>query len=162
MIHLDGIGRLEVHLWKVSDDLRTNSGLAPNENFMPTMGLRFLRQGANRYDEALTGITADKAAGKILERDLVEADCGRRRAMMLPEAARYDTTLEGPKDGTLGTAPTDAMVAESGGSLGSPGSRRKTANHGEYFPVDCSNLRSSTAGRQAYLPTMSGSFTSDK
>ena len=108
---LTGIEQFDADLWKMADDLRANSGLASNEYFMPIMGLLFLRQATNRYYEALAAIEADKAAGKMPDRPLVEADFRRRRAMMLPEAARYDVILDKPKDGKLGEALTAAMEA---------------------------------------------------
>ena len=113
MNHLDGIERLGARLWKVSDDLRANFGVASNEYFMPIMELLFLRlrQPSNPYYEALAGIEADKATGKMPDRDQVKADFRRRRAMMLSEATRYDTTLERPQDGALGAALTVAVVA---------------------------------------------------
>jgi type I restriction enzyme M protein len=107
--HLTDIGQFEADLWKIADDLRANSGLASNEYFMPIMGLLFLRHATNRHYEALAAIEADKAAGKIPDRPLVEADFRRRRALMLPEAARYDTILKTPKNGNLGEALTKAM-----------------------------------------------------
>ena len=55
--------------------------------------------------------TADKAAGRMPDRPLIEADFTRRRALMLPEAARYDVLLKRPKDGKLGAALTAAMEA---------------------------------------------------
>ena len=109
--HLTGIEQFDAGLWKMADDLRANSGLASNEYFMPIMGLLFLRQATNRYYEALAAIEADKAAGKMPDRQLVEADFRRRRAMMLPEPARYDVILDKPKDGKLGEALTAAMEA---------------------------------------------------
>ena len=109
--HFVGIERFEAGLWKIADDLRANSGLASNEYFMPIMGLLFLRQASNRYYAALAAIEADKAAGNMPDRDLVEADFARRRAMMLPEAARYDVLLQMPKDGKLGAALSAAMEA---------------------------------------------------
>ena len=59
----------------------------------------------------MSGIEEDKAAGKMPDRPLVEADFTRRRALMLPEPARYDVLLEMPKDGNLGAAVTAAMEA---------------------------------------------------
>ncbi|MGC8202581.1 N-6 DNA methylase [Aliiroseovarius sp. PTFE2010] len=109
--HLTGIEQFGADLWKMADDLRANSGLASNEYFMPIMGLLFLRQATNRYYAALDSIEADKAAGKMPDRPLVDADFRRRRAMMLPEAARYDVILDMPKDGELGGALTAAMEA---------------------------------------------------
>lgn len=109
--HLTGIEKFGADLWKMADDLRANSGLASNEYFMPIMGLLFLRQATNRYYTALAAIEADKASGKMPDRPLVDADFMRRRAMMLPEAARYDVILDMPKGGELGAALTAAMEA---------------------------------------------------
>lgn len=109
--HFANIEQFNADLWKMADDLRANSGLASNEYFMPILGLLFLRQATNRYNEALASIQADQAAGKIAKRPLVEADFLSRRAMMLPEQARYDVILEKRKDGSLGKAVTDAMDA---------------------------------------------------
>ncbi len=109
--HLIDIEKFNADLWKMADELRANSGLASNEYFMPIMGLLFLRQATNRYYEALAAIEADKAAGKIPDRALVEADFLRRRAMMLPEAARYDVIMEKRKDGSLGQSLIAAMEA---------------------------------------------------
>ena len=71
--HLTDIDQFDADLWKVADELRANSGLASNEYFMPIMGLLFLRQATNRYYEALAGIEADQAAGRMPDRALVEA-----------------------------------------------------------------------------------------
>ena len=109
--HLIGIERFEADLWKVADNLRANSNLASNEYFMRILGLIFLRHATNRYYAAMSAIEADKAAGKMPDRPLVEADFTRRRALMLPDAARYDVLLEMPKDGNLGAAVTAAMEA---------------------------------------------------
>ena len=109
--HLIGIERFEADLWKVADNLRANSNLASNEYFMPILGLIFLRHATNRYYAAVSAIEEDKAAGRMPDRPLVEADFTRRRALMLPEAARYDALLEMPKDGSLGAAVTAAMEA---------------------------------------------------
>jgi type I restriction enzyme M protein len=109
--HFSGLEKFEAELWKVADELRANSNLASNEYFLPIMGVLFLRYATNRYYEALAAIEADKAAGRMPARPLVEADFTRRRAMMLPEEARYDVILEKRKDGTLGEALTEAMEA---------------------------------------------------
>ena len=107
--HLIGIEQFEADLWKVADNLRANSNLASNEYFMPILGLIFLRHGTNRYYEAMAAIDEDRAAGKMPVRPLVEADFTRRRALLLPEEARYDVLLEMRKDGNLGAAVTAAM-----------------------------------------------------
>ena len=109
--HLIGIERFEADLWKIADNLRANSNLASNEYFMPVLGLIFLRQATNRYYAARDEIERDMASGAMPCRDLIEADFSRRRAMRLPEEARYDVLLETRKDGTLGSAVTAAMDA---------------------------------------------------
>ena len=109
--HLTGIEQFEADLWKVADNLRANSNLASNEYFMPILGLIFLRHATNRYYEAMAAIDEDIAEGRMPQRRLVEADFTSRRALMLPEVARYDVLLEKPKDGNLGAAVTAAMEA---------------------------------------------------
>src|ERR1700683_1679259 len=107
--HFDGIEQFEAVLWKIADDLRANANLASNEYFMTILGLLFLRQATNRYYEALAGIEADIEAGKMPKRKLGEADFTRRRALMLPEGARFDNLLARAKDGKLGAALNAAM-----------------------------------------------------
>ena len=109
--HLVGIEKFEADLWKVADNLRANSNLASNEYFMPILGLIFLRHATNRYYEAMATIEEDVAAGRMPERPLLKADFTRRRALMLPEAARFDVLLRMRKDGNLGAAVTAAMEA---------------------------------------------------
>ena len=109
--HLTGIEKFEADLWKVADNLRANSNLASNEYFMPIMGLIFLRHATNRYYAASAAIEEDIAEGRMPVRPLVEADFTSRRALMLPETARYDLLLEKPKDGNLGATVTAAMQA---------------------------------------------------
>ena len=112
--HLTGIEQFETDLWKVADNLRANSNLASNEYFMPILGLIFLRHATNRYYEAMASLEEDSAAGRMPERPLIEADFTRRRALLLPKAARYDVLLEMRNDGNLGAAVTAAMEAVEG------------------------------------------------
>ncbi|MGO8420958.1 N-6 DNA methylase [Rhizobium ruizarguesonis] len=112
--HLQGLDKFESGLWKIADSLRANSNLASNEYFMPIMGLIFLRHATNRFYEAKAAIDADKAAGKMPDRPLVDADFMRRRALNLPEATRFDVILKTPKDGNLGAVLTAAMDAIEG------------------------------------------------
>ena len=109
--HFDGIEQFEADLWEVADNLRANSNLASNEYFMPIFGLIFLRHATNRYYDAMAAIEEDIAAGRMPDRQLIGADFTRRRAMMLPEAARYDVLLEMRKDDNLGAAVNAAMEA---------------------------------------------------
>lgn len=109
--HLQGLEKFEAKLWKLADNLRANSNLASNEYFLPVMGLIFLRQATNRFYLAQAAIEADKKAGKMPDRPLVDADFARRRALNLPENARFDVILKTPKDGNLGAALIAAMEA---------------------------------------------------
>jgi len=108
---LQGLEKFESGLWKIADNLRANSNLASNEYFMPIMGLIFLRHATNRFYEAQATIEADKKAGKIPDRPLIDADFTSRRALKLPDTARFDVILKTPKDGNLGAAVTAAMEA---------------------------------------------------
>ena len=65
----------------------------------------------DRYREALREIQADQTAGKMPKRPLTAADFKKRRALMLPKEARYDTLLALPKGADLGTALVEAMNA---------------------------------------------------
>ena len=109
--HLTDIGPFEAGLWKAADNLRANSNLASNEYFMPILGLIFLRHATNRYYRAMAAIAEDRATGRMPQRPLIESDFNRRRALMLPQPARYDVLLERAKDGRLGAAVTAAMEA---------------------------------------------------
>ncbi len=105
------ISQIESSLWEAADQLRANSKLTSSEYCMPVLGVIFLRHATNRYQAALKAIEADQAAGKMPKRPLGKADFSKRRALMLPEAARYDTLLQLPSGTNLGTALVDAMNA---------------------------------------------------
>src|SRR5262249_11173478 len=81
--------------------------------FMPVLGIIFLRHAANRFEAATRQIEEDKTAGRMAKRTIVDADYVRRRALPLPESARYDRIMakasSGEKD--LPTLVTDAMKA---------------------------------------------------
>jgi len=105
------ISKIEDSLWEAADQLRANSKLTSSEYCMPVLGVIFLRHATNRYQAALQAIEADQAAGKMPRRPLVKGDFIKRRALMLPEAARYDSLLRLPSGANLGAALVDAMNA---------------------------------------------------
>jgi type I restriction enzyme M protein len=109
--HFKDLGQFEAGLWNIADKLRADSNLASNEYFLPIMGLIFLRHATNRYYDAKAAIEADKAAGRMPDRPLIDADFTKRRALKLPESALFDVILKTPKDGDLGGALDDAMAA---------------------------------------------------
>ncbi len=105
------IDRLEATLWDAADNLRANSKLTAGEYCMPVLGVIFLRHATNRYNEARREIEADQAAGRMPRRALTSADFKKRRALMLPETARYDHLLGLSKGQDLGRALVAAMEA---------------------------------------------------
>jgi type I restriction enzyme M protein len=105
------IAQIEATLWDAADQLRANSNLPSSEYCMPVLGVIFLRHATNRYESALQAIEADQAAGKSPKRPLGKADFIKRRALMLPESARYDTLLSLPAGASLGGALVAAMNA---------------------------------------------------
>jgi type I restriction enzyme M protein len=78
---------------------------------MPVLGVIFLRHASNRYEAARQQIEADQAAGKMPKRPLEKADFIKRRALMLPEQARYDTLLKLSSGAKLSDALGEAMTA---------------------------------------------------
>lgn len=98
----DSLTRLEGDLWAAADQLRANSKLTSSEYCMPVLGVIFLRHAANRFEAATRQIQADQAAGRMPKRSASRADYVRRRALWLPEKARYDAILALPKETDLG------------------------------------------------------------
>jgi type I restriction enzyme M protein len=107
------IEKLEADLWAAADNLRANSKLTSSDYFMPVLGVIFLRHAANRFEAATLQIEADQTAGRMPRRNLLPADYLRRRALWLPEAARYDWIMQHTSDlPTLVTAAMTAIEAE--------------------------------------------------
>ncbi len=84
------IEKFESDLWEAADNLRANSKLTSSDYFMPVLGVIFLRHAANRFEAAARQIKEDQAAGRMPKRKVLPADYLRRRALWLPEEARYD------------------------------------------------------------------------
>jgi len=111
------IEKLESDLWEASDNLRANSKLTSSDYFMPVLGVIFLRHAANRFQLATTQIQGDQATGKMPKRKVLPADYLKRRALWLPETARYDWIMQ--KAATSGAdlpkLVTEAMTAIEAG-----------------------------------------------
>lgn len=105
------IRQLETDLWEAADQLRANSKLTSTEYCMPVLGIIFLRHAANRFDAATREIEADIEAGKMPRRPIQSSDYKRRRALWLPDVARYDYLANLPSDTDLGQALNGAMRA---------------------------------------------------
>ena len=88
------IEKLETDLWEAADNLRANSKLTSSDYFMPVLGVIFLRHAANRFEAATRQIEEDQATGKMPNRKVQPADYLRRRALWLPEKARYDWIMQ--------------------------------------------------------------------
>src|SRR3989441_1413581 len=116
------IEKLEADLWEAADNLRANSKLTSSDYFMPVLGVIFLRHAANRFEAATHQIEADQAAGRMPRRNLLPADYLRRRALWLPEAARYDWIMQ--------------QAAISGSDLPRLITEAMTAIEAEFKPLD--------------------------
>src|SRR3989337_1597619 len=88
------IEKLEADLWEAADNLRANSKLTSSDYFMPVLGVIFLRRAATRFEAATKQIEEDQASGKMPKRKVLPADYLRRRALWLPEKARYDVIMQ--------------------------------------------------------------------
>jgi type I restriction enzyme M protein len=91
---LHNLEKLEADLWEAADNLRANSKLTSSDYFMPVLGVIFLRHAANRFEAATRQIEEDQASGRMPKRKVLPADYLRRRALWLPEAARYDVIMQ--------------------------------------------------------------------
>jgi len=107
------IEKLEADLWEAADNLRANSKLTSSDYFMPVMGVIFLRHAANRFEAATRQIEEDRAAGRMPKRKVLPEDYLRRRALWLPEAARYGWIMQqaATSGSDLSELVTEAMTA---------------------------------------------------
>src|SRR5688572_28828443 len=105
------IEKFEADLWSAADQLRANSKLTSSDYFMPVLGIIFLRYAANRFETATKQIREDQATGKMPKRKVRPDDYIRRRALWLPEQARYDKIMERAAGGDLPKLVTEAMTA---------------------------------------------------
>ncbi len=107
------IEKLEADLWEAADNLRANSKLTSSDYFMPVLGVIFLRHAANRFEAATRQIEEDQTSGKMPKRKVQAADYLRRRALWLPETARYDWIMQqaATSGADLPKLVTDAMTA---------------------------------------------------
>src|SRR6266511_585646 len=107
------IEKLEADLWEAADNLCANSKLTSSDYFMPVLGVIFLRHAANRFEAATRQIEDDQASGRMPRRNLLPDDYLRRRALWLPEAARYDWIMQqaATSGSDLPRLVTEAMTA---------------------------------------------------
>lgn len=110
---MENHAKFETDLWEAADNLRANSKLTSSDYFMPVLGIIFLRHAANRFDTATQQIAGEQASGKMPRRKILPADYIRRRALFLPETARFDYIMaEATTDPAgLPTLVSDAMTA---------------------------------------------------
>ena len=88
--------QIERDLWEAADNLRANSKLASSEYFMPVLGIIFLRHASYRYDLALAAIARDVTKDAMPDLTPTKADFLSRRALWLPEKARWSYIVSPP------------------------------------------------------------------
>lgn len=101
--------QLENDLWEAADQLRANSKLTATEYTMPVLGLIFLRQASNRFDQIKAEVepTLPVRNGKRMQ--LTKEVFLERAAIYLPKEAHYDYLAELPKGTDVGAAIDTAM-----------------------------------------------------
>lgn len=116
-VTFNDIEKLESDLWEAADNLRANSKLTSSDYFMPVLGVIFLRHAANRFQAATRQIEEDQAAGRMPKRKVRPEDYLARRALYLPEKARYDWIMEQAttRGSDLPKLVTEAMTAIENG-----------------------------------------------
>jgi type I restriction enzyme M protein len=105
------LAALESRLWSAADQLRANSDLNSSDYVLPVLGLIFLRHATTRFDNVVAELSAKRPTrgGKALE--VSRAEVTARRALWLPEEARYDYLLNLPSSKKVDEAVTNAMEA---------------------------------------------------
>ena len=98
----------EHDLWEAAERLWTNSQLLPNEYSTPVLALIFLRYADHRFAEVEAELT--KGASRR-RRAIDKEDYIARKAIYLPEAARFDRLLQLPEGADIGKAMNEAMKA---------------------------------------------------
>ncbi len=98
--------KLEDDLWEAADQLRANSKLTSTEYYMPVLGVIFLRHATNRFNAA-----HEEIQRTVTHREPVLADYVKRRALFLPEEARYDWIASRPDGTDRGKLLNAAMTA---------------------------------------------------
>jgi type I restriction enzyme M protein len=111
------IEKLEADLWEAADNLRANAKVTSSDYFMPVLGVIFLRHAANRFEEARRQIEEDQAANRMPKRKVLPADYHRRRALYLPEPARFDWIIQqaAVSGSNLPQLVSEAMIAVESG-----------------------------------------------
>lgn len=113
---LNNLHHLESDLWEAADQLRANSRLTATEYSMPVLGLIFLRHATNRFEAVEKEIKASLPTRGGQTRPITRQDFKGRRAIYLPETARYGYLVGLPENEDIGqkiNEVMDAIEAES-------------------------------------------------
>ena len=110
MSQLEHISEIEKSLWEAADTLRSNSGCASNEYFLPVMGLLFLRHAYSRFLRVKREIepTLPKRGDKT--RALTKQDFSAKGAIFLREESQYDYLVSLPDEVDRAAAISQAMT----------------------------------------------------
>jgi type I restriction enzyme M protein len=149
------IEKLEADLWSAADNLRANSKLTSSDYFMPVLGIIFLRHAANRFAAATRQIKEDQDAGRMPKRKLVDADYVRRRALLLPQEARYDWIMN---QATSGQAPLPKLVDNAMQAIEDNFEPLRGVLPREYGIFDDPKVLEETISPQSRWPTSAPSF----
>lgn len=110
-------------LWDVANQLWANTGLRPSQFSAPVLGLIFLRYVERSFAAIEEEIGPVGSGGR---RVVTKDDYKARRAIFLPEAARWKYLQELPEEANLGEALNDAMRAIEAENDGLGGALPKT------------------------------------
>lgn len=101
--------KLETDLWEAADQLRANSKLTATEYTMPILGLIFLRQASNRYDQVKQDVEQTLPVRNGRRMALTKEMFLAKATLYLPPTAHYDYIAQLPKGADLGAAIDQAM-----------------------------------------------------
>jgi len=98
---------IEKRLWAAADELRANSKLKASEYSVPVLGLIFLRQADQMFEEAEKRLKRQSTG----RRQVGKLDYQAQGVMYLPAEARFAELLALPEGANVGQAVNDAMKA---------------------------------------------------
>src|SRR6266540_5024237 len=106
---MQNIEALEKRLWEAADQLRSNSGLASNQYFMPVLGLLFLRHAYTRFSQIAEKVEASLPVRGGVKRRATKDDYSKRSSIYLVKESQYEYLVSLPGSKGVGKALNNAM-----------------------------------------------------
>lgn len=101
--------QLETDLWEAADQLRANSKLTASEYTLPVLGLIFLRQASNRFDQVKAEVEPTLPSRGGVKMALKPEHFLSKGAIFLPAGTHFDYLVNLPESADIGAEIDAAM-----------------------------------------------------